>query len=275
MMLKRVVAPLSIIAFLAVLYYPVGHWLVQCWLSNPYYTHGFLIPLVSGFIIWMKRGELKQAKPSNIGAVVLALGMLIYILGFVWDMRFLSAFSFLIVLGGLILYFYGTKVTQSVAFSLGFLIFMIPLPFLDHVGYRLQSFSVDHSASLLETMGLPITTSGTEILLRDTAFNIGLPCSGMNSLIALLALAAVFAYLLTGPVYKRAIVFIAALPIAILANTLRIASIILVANYHGTEFATGFFHSLSSLLFFFIAFLFLVLCSKILGCRLIVPIQQK
>lgn len=272
---KTIAIPLAIVAFITLLYWPTFWWLVQSWLSNPYYSHGFLVPLVSGFFIWTKRDELKRREPSIIGAFVLGLGVLVYIIGFVWGMRFLCAFSLLIVLSGLVLSFFGTKAMRSTLFPLCFLIFMIPPPFLQEIGFSLQYTSVHSSAWFLRMLGLSVATVGPEIHIGDTAFTIGLPCSGVNTLIALLALAAVYAYLLTGPVYKRAILFAIAFPLAILANILRIVSIILVANYHGVEVATGFFHDLSGPLFFAIAFLFLVLLGRLLGCRLRVRVPRK
>lgn len=271
MKLKRVIAPLAISIFLVLIYLPTFRWLVQSWVHDPNYSHGFLIPLVSGFIIWRKRRELKRAGPSDIGAAVLALGFSVYIVGFVWNIRSLSAFSFLIVLSGLILYFYGVKAIRSLAFPLGFLVFMIPPPFMEKIGYSLQSDSIHSSSWFLKAVGLHVTTAGPEIHLGNTAFTIGLPCSGINMLIALLALAAVLAYILTGPVYKRAILFVVAFPIAILANIVRIVSIILIAHYYNVKFATGFYHDISSLLFFLVAFLFLVLLSRLLGCKLAIP----
>ncbi len=265
---KTVAIVLAIAAFLALLYWPTFRWLFQSWLTNPYYTHGFLVPFVSGFFIWTKRDELKRREPSITGAFILALGAFVYILGFVWDMRFLCGLSLLVVLSGLALSFFGTKATRSMAFPLCFLIFMIPLPFLEELGFSLQYTSVNASGWFLGVVGLSITTVGPEIHLGDTVFTIGIPCSGVNTLIALLALAAVYAYLLEGPFYKRAIVFVIAFPIAMLANILRIASIIMVANYYGVEVAMGFFHSASSPLFFIIAFLCLVLLGRLIGCRL-------
>ena len=269
---KKFIAPSLIITLLLFLYIPVFRWLVSSWLANPYYNHGFLIPLVSGFVIWRKRDGLKLMQPSNSGIVVLALGVIVYIIGFLWVIRFMSALSLIIILSGLILYFYGTKAMQLMVFPIGFLIFMIPPPFQGDLLYWLQHISIHYSASLLEIAGFPITTSGNEIILRGSTFTIGLPCSGMSSLIALPALAAFFAYLLTGHFYKRAVIFIAAFPIAIIANILRITSIILIADYHSIEFATGFYHDISSLIFFFIAFLFLILCSRILRCRINITI---
>ena len=269
---KTIAVPLAIVTFLTLLYWPVFRWLVQSWLSNPYYSHGFLVPLVSGFFVWTKRHELTRREPSIIGAFILALGGLVYILGLVWDMRFLSSFSLLIVLSGLSLSFYGTKATRSMIFPLCFLLFMIPLPFMQEVGFSLQSVSVRSSAWLLGAMGLPITTVGPEIHLGDSVFTIGLACSGINTLIALLALAAVYVYILRGAVYRKTILFVTAFPIAILANILRITAIIMVANYYGATIATGFFHDLSSFIFFVVAFLFLVLLGRLLRCKIRVSV---
>ena len=97
---------------------------------------------------------------------------------------------------------------------------------------------------------------------------VGLPCSGMNTLIALLALVAIFVYLLRGSFYKKVIVFMLAFPLAILANVFRISSLLLVANHLGAEAAEGFFHGFSSLLFFLLAFLGLAGIAKAFGCSL-------
>jgi exosortase len=145
---------------------------------------------------------------------------------------------------------------------------MIPAPFVQSVAYYLQEISVVSSSWLLETLGLPITSSGPEIYLKGTTFTIGLPCSGINTLVALLALSAVYAYVLTGSSIKRISLFLLAFPIAILANILRITTIIMVAYFANVETATGWYHDISSPLFFAISFLILILIARILKCRL-------
>jgi exosortase len=271
--MRRIIGPLLVFAFLCLLYWDTFIWLGESWLSNPYYGHGFLIPVVSVFVAWRKRGELQSRAPSSIGAVLLALGLLVYIMGFFWYMRFLQAFSFLIVLYALIHYFYGPGATRAMTFPLCLLVFMIPPPFLNEFGYHLQSFSAHHSASLVGAIGIPVTTLGAEIGLEDSTFVVGLPCSGLNTFISLLALAAIFVYLLTGPFYKKAILLALAFPIAILANVLRIASLLLIADHFGAKAATGFFHGFSSLLFFLIAFLCLVVLARLLKCSIILPVR--
>ena len=145
------------------------------------------------------------------------------------------------------------------------LIFMIPLPFLDSVGNWLQSLSAQWSAAVIGAIGIPVAITGAEIRLEESTFIIGITCSGMNTLISLLALAAIFGYFLKGRFYKKAILLGIAVPIAILANLARIVSILVIANYYGTEAAMRFFHSYSSVLLFVVAFLCLVVFSRLLG----------
>ncbi len=264
---KKVIAISLIAILLSLLYFQTFIWLVNSWLSHSYYSHGFLIPLLSGFIFWRKRYQLEQAKPFPPGILVVALGLSLYVAGLLSSFNFLSAISFLVVLGGLVLYFWGNKGLKSLLFPIGFLIFMIPLPFLDSVGNWLQSLSAHWSAAVIGAIGIPVTITGAEIRLEESAFIIGLPCSGMNTLISLLALAAIFGYFLKGRFYKKVILLGIAVPIAILANLLRIVSILVIANYYGAEAAMRFFHSYSSVLLFVVAFLCLTLFTRFLGLR--------
>ncbi len=139
--------------------------------------------------------------------MALPLVLLLYIVGFVWDMRYISAISFVVVLFGLVLSLYGTKVARSMAFAIGFLVFMIPMPFIDDVAFNLQRLSIHSSGWLLRVMGMPITITGSLISLDDTTFSIGLPCSGLNTLIALLAFAALYVYLLAGSFLQESVPF--------------------------------------------------------------------
>jgi len=262
---RKLIGISLVVILLSLLYLQTFIWLVNSWLSHSYYSHGFLIPLVSGFIFWRKRHQLKQANPFPPGILVIVLGLALYVAGLLSHFNFLSAISFIIVLGGLVLYFWGTKGLQALLFPICFLIFMIPLPFLDNIGNWLQSLSAHWSAAIIGAMGIPVTITGAEIRLGESVFIIGIPCSGMNTLISLLALAAVFGYFLKGQFYKKAALFTGAIPIAILANLLRIVSILIIANYWGTETAMTFFHSYSSVLLFVVAFICLALFSRLLG----------
>ncbi len=277
MRIKPIIISLIVVVIISLFYWPTFRWLVQSWLSNDYYSHGFLVPFISLFFIWTKRKHLKELSPSLIGLGFLVVGVVLYVLSNeqLLDMRVLAGLSLPIIIASLSLSFLGTRATRAIAFPLCFLIFMIPLPFMQDIGYELQSISISASSEILGATPLPITCVGPEIHLGDETFTIGLACAGTNTLIALLALSAVYVYILKGLVYKRSIVFLMAFPLAILANILRIVSIIMVANYVSVGTATGWYHDLSSPLFYFIAFLCLMLLGRIMGCKLVPEYTQK
>jgi len=243
--------------------YLVGQFLAQPFLLFPRLSHS---PALR-FYLLEKKAPAKTSKPIPSCILVIALGLSLYVAGVVSYFNFLSAISFLVVLSGLVLYFWGSKGLQSLLFPICFLIFMIPLPFLDNIGNWLQSLSAHWSAAIIGAMGIPVAITGAEIRLEESTFIIGLPCSGMNTLISLLALAAIFGYFLKGRFYKKAVLFIVAIPIAILANLLRIVFVLLIANNYGTETAMRFFHSYSSILLFLVAFACLAVSGRLLGLR--------
>ncbi len=265
---RTIIITLIVTALLFLFYWPSFRWLVSSWLSSDYYSHGFLIPVISGFFAWTKRDQLKDREPSIFGTYALALGAGLYILGFAQDMRVVVALSFLIVLFALILSIFGIRTVRAMLFPLAFLLFMIPMPFVQDLGYRLQDISVTYSAWVLKTAGLPITSTSPEIHMEGTTFTISLACSGINSLIALLAMSALYVYLLKGPIYRRTTILALAFPIAILANVARIAVIILIAYYRDVDAAIWFHDWLSSPLAFVVALLILMLLGRIMKCNL-------
>ena len=265
----RILIILLTVGLLSVFYLRTFIWLFYSWLEDPAYSHGFLVPLIAGFIIWKKRHAL-HITPFGAGIFVFALGLFIYAVSFFWKAPFGLAVSFLIVISGLILYLGGKEAMRSLLFPVCFLFFAIPLPFLPSVANILQSFSAHYSALVIGMLGIPVTTIGAEIHLEKCFFVIGAPCSGMHTLISLLALAAIFAYFIRcpSPLYRKSILFFSAIPIALMANISRIVAILLIANHYGSEAAMRFFHDYSSILLFAIAFLCLAICSRCLGCGL-------
>ena len=262
------------VVLLSALYFRTFIWMADSWLGDPAYSHGFLVPLISGFIIWQKRHAL-HINLFGAGLFVFALGLFVHVVSFFWKAQFGLAMSFLIVISGLILYLGGKGAMRSLLFPVCFLFFAIPLPFLPGIGNILQSFSAHYSALVIGMLGIPVTTIEAEIYLEKCFFVIGAPCSGMHTLISLLALAAIFAYFIQCPsLYRKAIIFFIAIPIALIANISRLVALLLIANYYGTEAAMKFFHDYSSILLFAIAFLCLVICSICLGCGLKLKINR-
>jgi len=182
------------------------------------------------------------------------------------DFLFLKGVSFIAVLLGLVLYFYGLKAFKKTLFPLCFLVFMVPFPYLENISYDLQVFTA-HSASFFAGFfGVSLSSTGTFIDLRSCPMIIGVPCSGLNILISLLAIACLFVFLLDCKIYRKLLIVSLALPVAIFANTLRILLLILIAQNYGCDAAMNFFHFFSGIFVFIIAVLFLILIVFLFNC---------
>lgn len=265
---RQVAAIAAVIVAVVLFYWPTLRWMVNSWLSSDYYSHGFLVPCISAFFIWTKREQLKNRVPALAGYIVLIAALALYLCGLLLEIRVLGALSLVVLIMGVVLTIWGIMAAKALAFPLLFLLFMVPFGFIQDLAANLQYTSVQWASWVDKTLGLPITTSGTEIHIKDMTFTVGIVCSGINTLEALLALAAVYAYILKGAMPKRLGLFVLAFPIAIGANILRIASIIVVAFFTNVEIAAGWYHDLSSPLFFFFAFMILILIGRVMRLRI-------
>jgi exosortase A len=252
-------------------YHQTFLWLYERY-ANPDspYSHGFLIPLVSGYFIWGKRDELRNTVPSSsrIGLALIVLALLIHI-GSVWThVFFTSGFSILLFVVGLSLYLSGPEITKKISFPLGFLIFMFPLPMgaIGAFSFPLKLMVANLAASFLNLFGLPIFREGAVVHLAKTTLTIDDPCSGIRSLISLLALGALITYISRTSILKKGILFVSAIPIAIFTNVLRVCALILAANWWGGQWAMPehWFHTASGMGVFAISMILLFLTMRVL-----------
>ena len=250
------------------LYFQTFKWLLDSWLYDPFYSHGFIVPVISLVMIWWKRNELKNITPEKnpLGIYVFTLGLILYVVGTLLIAFFLLGISLILMLIGLILHFYGKEFTRKLLFPLCFLIFMIPLPGLDALGGDLQYLTADNSVRISQAFGAEIYQEDLGLYVKGCAIMIGLPCSGLRSIISLLMFAAVFVYIIKGSFPRKAVILLMAVPIAIASNTIRVTLAILIANSYGCDAATTYFHDFSSIFLFAIAIALLILFSRILKC---------
>lgn len=259
---------LILAACLLALYAPVLADTVTTWWTSESASHGFLIPLIAAYLVWNRRHRLLAAsRPWRWGLAVVAFGLLLYPAGLFAVVEFLPQVSFLVVLGGLMLYFHGVEAAKAVAFPYAFLYFMVPWPdtLVEFISFPMQLFSAKFAAMLTGLAGVPVSRDGVDIHLSNYTFSVGVPCSGMKSLVALLALGALVAYLLQGPRWKRWVLFGASMPLAMLANVVRIVCILGIARIWGAKAAEGFFHGFSGGAVFLFATLGLVATGRALG----------
>jgi exosortase len=251
-----------ILAGMALLYAPVMKYLVYDWIHLPDFSHGFIIPLISLYFLYGKREALFSARINGAwsGLGWMVLGIFLLLLGNLATEYFIMRVSLLVMLGGLILFFFGKETLKIVSFPLFYLIFMIPIPsiILDRVTFPLQLFASKMASESLQLIGIPVLREGNIIQLANTTLEVAEACSGIRSLISLLALSIAFAYLSQQGMVNRILLVISTLPIAILANVMRVSGTGILAHYYGDSVAQGFFHGFSGWIIFIVAFVLLL-----------------
>ncbi|MEZ4656602.1 MAG: exosortase/archaeosortase family protein [Caldilineaceae bacterium] len=265
----------SLIALIGLLFivltWPVWRWLWQEWLGNQYYSHGLLIPVVSLFLIIQRvRNDSTfvwqngQNEPLSLALLVISMLAFVYTLS--TKAYYLSAFAMLAILASLIWILGGRVALRKLAFPVLYLGFMAPLPFVEKSTLPLAMFTGVCSTGLVQLLGLQVQIVGNAVTLPNADLVIGAQCSGINSLIALTALTTLAAYLVKGPFWRRALLILSAVPLALLSNILRVSSLLFVARSFGAESAFIFYHDYSGPLFFAAALLLLYLLALLLRC---------
>jgi exosortase len=239
---------LGLLAVLSLwLYWPVLSRLVGQWLNDPNFSHGFFVPLFSGFLVWQERDRLSRLvrRPSWSGLVLLACGLGILIVGQLGAELFLARFSLLLVLAGIIILFWGWNLFRAVLFPWAFLLLMIPIPVLlfNQITFPLQLLASRVSAAVLPLFGVPVLRQGNVIHLASMTLEVAEACSGIRSLMSLLTLAIIYGSLMERRLWIRWLLALAAVPIAVVANSVRIIGTGLLVQYWDPDKAEGYFHA--------------------------------
>ena len=263
----RLWALLGVCAAAAWLYADVIQKLVSDWAHDDNYSHGFLIPPLAGYFIWERRDRLARAvlRPSvwGIGVVVASLGVLVA--GILGAEYFLSRVSLIGVMAGSVLFLAGWQHLRIVAFPLVFLLLMIPLPAIvfNQIAFPLQIFASRFGTEVLQVCAVPVLREGNVIVLASTKLEVAEACSGIRSLISLLTLGILFGYFTDCRLWVRTVIALSTIPIAIMANGIRVAGTGLAAHFYGPEAAEGFFHTFSGWLVFLVAFVMLFIVVQV------------
>jgi exosortase A len=248
---------IAAVALFAYAYKDTFLWLYERY-NNPdsHYSHGYLIPFICGYLIWQQRKELAELprKSSSFGLGLIVMALLVHVVS-VWTHTFFtSGFSIMVLATGLCFYLCGTEVTKRLAFPLGFLAFMFPLPMrvISAISFPLKMLVANLGTEIMSLTGMPIIREGAMIQLTNASLSVGDPCSGIRSLIALMAMGALFAYLLRGGIGRKLLLFLLTIPVAIATNVLRVCTLIFVADKLGSEWASPehWFHMTSGLAVF-------------------------
>jgi exosortase len=261
-MRRHALAALVVLAGVAWVYGGVLSSLVRHWASDDNYSHGFLIIPLALYCGWERREQLSSApiRPHAAGFVVLMISLAVFAAGVLAAELFLTRISIVGVIAGTILFVWGRDHLRLLAFPVALLPLMVPLPAIifNQVAFPLQLVASRVGEAAIAAAGIPVLREGNILELPNTTLAVAEACSGIRSLISLITLAIVLAYFTERRFGARALLVLAAVPIAILANASRVAGTGLASHWFGPRAAEGFFHGFSGWLMFVVAFAGLV-----------------
>lgn len=275
---KKSLFILIFIASFLFCFFPVLKSLIDFWMHSDEYSHGFFIIPLGFYIVWLKKDALLQVpvKSSKFGFILIAFSLLLYIFSHHGEIMTLRSFSMVLLIAGIIVYFYGFLMFKELIFPLFLLLFMIPVPsqIYSKLTIPLQLFVSEISVWCVSVFEIPIYRDGNIIYLPNKTFQVVRACSGLRSMIALLTLCAVFGYFALKSNFLRTIFFITGVPVAIIVNIIRVLIMILVFYYFNIDLTSDSIHTALGLAVFGIA---LVLIYFIKGFLSIwdVPVTRK
>ncbi|HEY2628133.1 MAG TPA: exosortase B [Usitatibacter sp.] len=255
---------LAIAAGLAMLYVPTCLSLARTLWRDDEYAHGPIVVAIVGWLVWRSRAVLVDGRPQPrtlSGFLLLATGLVLYVLGRSQSLPLFEVASVIPVASGIVMALRGAAGLRRLGFAIGFLFFLIPLPgfVLESATGPLKQFVSAAVAAILQAMGYPVERMGVVLTVGDHQMLVADACSGMNSLYVLCAMTLLYLHL-TGPSSTRRIAILLAgiLPIAIVANVLRVLALALVTYHFGDAAGQGAFHALAGMFVFVAAFLMLL-----------------
>lgn len=242
---------------LGAIYAPIFPRMVSNWMADPNYSHGFLVPVISAWFTWKAWPELKdmELRPSNLGFVLILLGLCMLAFGVTVHELFTSRCSFILILAGMVQAFGGTKILKKLALPLGFLVFMIPIPYTlyDAIAMPLRALVSYVATEGMRFFGLPVLREGNVIILPNITLEVVEACSGMRSLVSLMALGTAYAFIFLKGSLRKAILILATVPIAVMTNVARVFITAVLARHFGATVAEGFFHDFAGFVVFAVA----------------------
>jgi exosortase len=241
--------------------------MVSEWYHDENYSHGFLVPLISGYFLTQRWPELKDrlVKPDGLGLLVILWGLLQLLAAWFGTEYFTMRTSLIVLLAGLTLFLFGREVLRGMALPIGYLIFMVPIPYIiyDMMAFPLKLFVTKVSVAFLKIVGVVVMREGNIIMFPTTTLEVADACSGIRSLISLLAIAAAYSFVIKTSTPRRWIVILSAVPIAVATNSLRVIVTGVLAQWWGTKAAEGFFHEFAGMAVFVLAMALLVACGEL------------
>lgn len=242
--------------------------MIHEWLNDYHYSHGFLIPLISGYIIWRNLEALRTspAIPDFRGFFILLVGISLLVVGYAAFESSIRRYSLIITIMGLIYFLLGKQISKILLFPVGYLIFMIPMPyiFFKSMAVHLRVISTKATYSVIELFGIPIIQEGTTLQLPNATLEVIDWCTGIQSIIAVTAIAVLYAYLTQRSLISRIILIFISIPIAIIGNVFRLVITVYLTYLYGENVLKGLVHQFQGTINFLFTLLLLIIAGSII-----------
>jgi exosortase len=228
---------------------------------NDNFSHGYFIPLISGYMIFSLRRELQEEplRPVNWGGLLILLGLGLLLAASIASTFFMQRFSLLLVLWGLSLFLFGPGYGKKLLVPIAYLIFMIPIPAIiwNKIAFPMQLFSSGLTEDIIRLFGVSVYREGNVLVLPQTSLEVVDACSGLRSLTTMFALSAALAWFAQCSAWRKWLLFLSAVPIAVFVNIVRLTATALLASRYGEKVAQGFLHEFSGMLVFVVGLVLL------------------
>jgi exosortase len=261
---------LAVIPYVVLLlvYLPALYDLVIEWYEDDNYSHGFLVPLVSLVLVWKKRRQLLSAvrQVDRKGLLVVLAGLGLFVVANGAAEYFTLRFSLVVTLFGLTYFLFGKEVVKLTWFSFFFLVFMIPIPYVLYYSatFPMQTLATKITVGVLDALGMGVIRQGNVIHISGYSLEVAEACSGIRSLVSLLALGALYAYLTQKRFSAQLILFLSSIPTAVIGNVFRVFLTALIIYTLTDRVTEEPWHSLMGMSVFVVAFVLLFLVGALL-----------
>jgi exosortase len=229
--------------------WPVLGAMNERWANDPRYAHGYLVPVFSLALLWLRRDRLRgdDVRPSAWGLAFLGLGAALHIIGGLVHHDSVAGLALLPYLAGVCLLVGGWRALDWAWLSIAFLVFMIPLPFTveNALGPPLQYLATTASTYLLQTLGFMAFADGYVIQLDDARIGVVEACSGLSMIMTFIALSTAAALIVKRPLLDRLVLVASSIPVALIANIIRITATGILHDKVGGHAADTFYHDLA------------------------------
>ncbi|HET9976867.1 MAG TPA: exosortase A [Burkholderiaceae bacterium] len=234
------------------LYWPTATSMAATWNQSDTFAHGWVVPLISAWLVWRQRAALVPLGPSIAPAPSALIGVALagaaWLLGEAAAVNALRQFALVAMLVALVPAVAGWPLARALAFPLGFLFFAVP--FGEFLLPTLIAYTADFTVFALRLTGIPVLLEGNQISIPSGNWSVVEACSGVRYLIASMMVGALFSYLHYRSARRRLLFMLVAIAVPIVANWLRAYMIVMLGHLSGNKLAVGVDHLIYGWVFF-------------------------